>query len=133
MAVEPVRVFLVEDMKHLRAVFEDLLRSVGNFSVVGSAATEAEANLWLEEQPHGWDLVITDLVLAEGTGFGVVKKCRQRPGGRKVVVLSDYVTPVIERHCLALGADAAIAKSDMPAFLAFLGGVGDTPGPASGP
>lgn len=127
MAGEPLRVFLVEDMKHLRSVFEDLLRSVGNFMVVGIAGTEAEANFWLEEHPHGWDLLITDLVLDEGTGFGVVKKSRQRPEGRKVVVLSDYVTPVIERHCLELGADAAIPKSDMPAFMKYLGGLGGVP------
>lgn len=123
MAVEPVRVFLVEDMKHLRSVLEDLLRSVGNFSVVGTAGTEAEANFWLEEHPQAWDLLIADLVLDQGTGFGVVKKCKQRSGARKVVVLSDYVTPVIRRHCLALGADAAIPKSDMAAFLDFLGGM----------
>lgn len=124
MAAEPVRVFLVEDMKHLRTVLEDLLRTVGNFTVVGSADTEAEANFWLEEHPHAWDLVITDLVLDQGTGFGVVQKCRQRPDARKVLVLSDYVTPVIQRHCLSLGADAAIPKSDMPALLGFLGAFG---------
>lgn len=124
MAVKPVRVFLVEDMKHLRSVLEDLLRSVGNFTVVGTAGTEAEANFWLEEHPQSWDLLIADLVLDQGTGFGVIKRCRQRPDSRKVVVLSDYVTPVIQRHCLALGADAAIPKSDMPAFLDFLGAVG---------
>lgn len=133
MATAPVRVFLVEDMKHLRSVLEDLLRSIGNFTVVGTAGTEAEANLWLEEHPECWDLLIADLVLDQGTGFGVVKKCRQRLDARKVVVLSDYVTPVIHRHCLALGADAAIPKSDMPAFLDFLGAVGgpraETPAP----
>lgn len=118
-----VRVFLVEDMKHLRSILEDLLHSLGNFTVVGTAGTEAEANFWLEEHPRCWDLVIADLVLDQGTGFGVVKKCRQRAQACKVVVLSDYVTPVIQRHCLSLGADAAIAKSDMPAFLDFLGGV----------
>lgn len=130
MAVEPVRVFLVEDMKHLRSVLEDLLHSVGNFKVVGTAGTEAEANFWLEEHPRAWDLLIADLVLDQGTGFGVIKKCRQRPHAGKVVVLSDYVTPVIHRHCLALGADAAIPKSDMPAFLDFVGAVGRQPRPA---
>ena len=133
MAIEPVRVFLVEDMKHLRSVLEDLLHSLGNFTVVGTAGTEAEANFWLEEHPHAWDLLIADLVLDEGTGFGVVKKCRQRRDARKVVVLSDYVTPVIHRHCLALGADAAIPKSDMPAFLDFLGGLGGAGTPAAVP
>ncbi|MHB1121467.1 MAG: response regulator transcription factor [Ramlibacter sp.] len=133
MAVAPVRVFLVEDMKHLRSVLEDLLNSVGNFAIVGTAGTEAEANFWLEEHPRGWDLLIADLVLDQGTGFGVIKKCQQRDDARKVVVLSDYVTPGIHRHCLALGADAAIPKSDMPAFLDFLGAVGGARTPAPAP
>ncbi|NKE66586.1 response regulator [Ramlibacter sp. RBP-2] len=133
MAIEPVRVFLVEDMPHLRSVLEDLLHSVGNFRVVGTAGTEAEANFWLEEHPRAWDLLIADLVLDQGTGFGVIKKCRQRPDSRKVVVLSDYVTPGIHRHCLALGADAAIPKSDMPSFLDFLGAVGVPAAPRPAP
>lgn len=124
MAADPIRVFLVEDMKHLRSVIEDLVRSVGNFTIVGTAGSEAEAFLWLEEHPDGWDLVIADLVLDQGTGFGVVAKCRERPAARKVAVLSDYVTPGIHRHCLTLGADTAMLKSDMPAFLDFLRGLG---------
>ncbi len=114
-----VRVFLVEDMKHLRELMQDFLRALGDFLLVGTATTEAEALLWLDENPRGWDLLIADLVLEQGTGLGVVAKCRARPAGRKVVVLSDYVTPGIHRHCLALGADAAILKSDMPLFSAF--------------
>lgn len=133
MAAVPVRVFLVEDMKHLRSVLEDLLRSVGNFTIVGTADTEAEANFWLQEHPQCWDLLIADLVLDQGTGFGVVKKCRQRADTRKVLVFSDYVTPVIRRHCIALGADAAIPKSDMPAFLSFLAGVGGARAPTPAP
>lgn len=123
MAADQLRVYLVEDMKLLRGVVEDLLKSIGGFAVVGAAGSEAEAVLWLHEHPDDWDLLIADLVLDHGTGFGVVGKCRGRPPHRKVVVLSDYVTPGIHRHCLSLGADAAIPKSDMPAFLAFLNGL----------
>lgn len=123
MAAEPVRVYLVEDMKHVRSLMQELLTALGNFSIVGSASTEAEALLWLDEHPEEWDLLVADLILDQGTGLGVVAKCRHRPPGRKVVVLSDYVTPGIHKHCLALGADAAIHKTDMPAFLGFCRGV----------
>jgi DNA-binding NarL/FixJ family response regulator len=123
MTTRPLKVFLVEDMKHLQVLMEELLTSLGNFQLAGTAASEAEASIWLDEHADDWDLVIADLVLDQGTGFGVVKKCRQRPAGRKVLVLSDYVTPGIHRHCLALGADAAMMKSDMPAFLDFCRGL----------
>jgi CheY-like chemotaxis protein len=123
MPTRPLKVFLVEDMKHLQVLMGELLTSLGNFQLAGTAASEAEASIWLDEHADDWDLVIADLVLDQGTGFGVVKKCRQRAAGRKVLVLSDYVTPGIHRHCLALGADAAMMKSDMPAFLDFCRGL----------
>ena len=47
----------------------------------------------------------------------------QRLSASKVVVFSDYVTPGIDRHCLGLGADAAIVKSDMHAFIKYCSGV----------
>ena len=116
-----VRVFLVEDMSQLKGVIEDLLKSMGNFDVVASARTEAEAILWLTENQGKWDLAVVDLVLEQGTGMGVIARTRQRPVHSKVVVFSDYVTEGISKYCLKLGADAAIPKSDMPAFIEFCG------------
>jgi len=123
MAADPVRVFLVEDMKHVQGLMRDLLATLGHFVIAGTASTEAEALLWLEEHPDGWDLLVADLILDQGTGLGVIAKCRHRPPGRKVVVLSDYVTPGIHKHCLALGADAAIPKADLNAFIDFCRGL----------
>ena len=108
----PVKVFLVEDMKHLQVVISDLLASMGDFLLIGTATTEAEANLWLADNPGRWDLAIVDLVLEQGSG-------KRRPSASKVVVFSDYVTPGIHRHCLGLGADAAISKSDINAFIKY--------------
>ncbi len=114
-----IRVFLVEDMQNLQDVIVDLLQSIGNFCLVNATTTEAEANLWLAENPDGWDLAIVDLVLEQGTGMGVVGRCKRRPSSRKLVVFSDYVTPGIHKHCLSLGADAAISKANMPAFIDY--------------
>lgn len=114
-----IKVFLVEDTRQLQGVIADLLASLGDFVLAGTATTEAEANLWLDEHPGSWDLAIVDLVLDQGTGMGVIAKCRRTCPAGKVIVFSDYVTPGISRHCLALGAQAAIPKADMPAFMAF--------------
>lgn len=116
-----VRVFLVEDMSHLKGVIEDLLKSLGHFTVVGTAATEAEAILWLAEHAGQWDLAVVDLVLEQGTGMGVIARTRGRNSDTKVVVFSDYVTEGISRYCLKLGADAAIPKSNMQEFIDFCG------------
>jgi DNA-binding NarL/FixJ family response regulator len=115
----PISVFLVEDTKQLQDVICDLLASLGDSQLVATATTEAEANLWLAEHPHSWDLAIIDLVLEQGTGMGVIAHCRRTCPNGKVVVFSDYVTPGIRKYCLKLGAEAAIPKADIPAFMGY--------------
>jgi DNA-binding NarL/FixJ family response regulator len=114
-----VAVLLVEDVIQLRGVVSELLASLGDFTIVGEVGTEAEAKLWLEEHRGEWELAVIDLILEQGTGMGVIAKCKEQPG-TKVVVFSDYATPGIRKHCLQLGADAVFQKSsDVPAFIAW--------------
>jgi DNA-binding NarL/FixJ family response regulator len=110
-AIAALGVFLVEDGKQTRKVMAALLSTIGDFGVIGAAGTEAEANLWLEENAGRWDLAIIDLVLEEGTGLGVLPRTRDRAPGSRVVVFSDFITPGTRKHCLALGADAVFHKS----------------------
>lgn len=114
-----IKVFLVEDTRQLQGVITDLLASLGDFVLAGTATTEAEANLWLVEHPDSWDLAIIDLVLEQGTGMGVIAWCRRTCPAGKVLVFSDYVTPGIRRHCIGLGAEAAMSKGDMAAFMGY--------------
>lgn len=117
-----VRVLLVEDLPQMQGVVLDLLATLGDFKLVKSVSTEAEANLWLDENPGQWDLAVIDLILEQGTGLGVVARARNRPSGTKVVVFSDYATEGIRKHCIKLGADAAFRKgADMQAFIAYCG------------
>jgi DNA-binding NarL/FixJ family response regulator len=116
----PVKLLLVEDLPQMQGVLLDLLSTVGDFQLVGAVSTEAEANLWLEENDGKWDLAVVDLILEQGTGLGVVAKARNRAAGSKVVVFSDYATEGIRKHCIKLGADAAFRKGDdLHAFLEF--------------
>jgi DNA-binding NarL/FixJ family response regulator len=120
----PVKLLLVEDLPQLRGVVMDLLSTVGDFALVHAASTEAEANLWLDENAGNWDLAVIDLILEQGTGLGVVARARNRTPGSKVVVFSDYATEGIRKHCLKLGADAAFQKGeDLQGFLAFCSAV----------
>lgn len=127
----PVKLLLVEDLPQMQGVVLDLLATVGDFELVQAASTEAEANLWLDENRGQWDLAVIDLILEQGTGLGVVARARERPAGSKVVVFSDYATEGIRKHCLKLGADAAFQKGeDLHAFLAFCQAVAH---PGAGP
>jgi len=115
-----IRVLLVEDDRRVHGIVADLLQSIGDLQPVTTVTTEAEANLWLQENPQGWDLAVIDLILEAGTGMGVLSKCRDRAHGGKAVVLSNYVSPVIGRHCLSLGADAVFHKAhDMDRFIDY--------------
>lgn len=115
-----IRVLLVEDDRRVHDLVAKLLDSIGDLKPVSTVRTEAEANLWLQENPEGWDLAIIDLILDAGTGMGVLAKCRSWTRRGKAVVLSNYLSPAIEKHCLALGADAVFHKThDMARFIAF--------------
>lgn len=115
-----IRVFIVEDLPAMRQLLIELFASIGNYQVVGTASTEAEANLWIDESPSKWDLLIVDLILAEGSGLGVVPRARMRHPKCDVVVLSAFASPGIEKHLLANGVRAVFDKADSAALVAWL-------------
>ncbi|MEJ5989855.1 response regulator [Ramlibacter sp. PS3R-8] len=115
------RVFLVEDLRSMHVLLADLFATIGSIEIVDACTTEAEARLWLDEHPGAWDLAIIDLVLAQGSGMGLVAHARRTGGpGAKVVVFSGYASPGIRAHCLALGADAVFEKTETRQFISWL-------------
>jgi DNA-binding NarL/FixJ family response regulator len=104
-------VFLVEDIKSVQAAMTELLAAEGRLAVVGTATTEAEANLWLEENAGAWNVAIIDLILDQGTGMGVIAAAKKTFPDGHIVVFSDFASPAIEAHCLRIGANAVIDKA----------------------
>jgi DNA-binding NarL/FixJ family response regulator len=123
----PLRVFVIEDMRHMQAALHDLLDTVGGFSVVNTARSETEATEWLQAHPQGWDIATIDLMLDSGTGFNMIERCRAAHGRGHIIVLSDFVTPVIKERCIALGADAVYRKTEAKAFAAYLADISVLP------
>jgi DNA-binding NarL/FixJ family response regulator len=120
-----VRVFLVEDMKHVQDIVAELLTSLGDFRLVKAIGNEAEARLWLVEHPGAWDLAVIDLVLDQGSGMGVVSRAREAAGrDGRVIVFSDYASDGIRKHCLRLGADAVFLKSQTQEFMDYCSELG---------
>jgi DNA-binding response OmpR family regulator len=113
-----IRVFLVDDSNKTRRLLADVLTGRG-FEFVGEAGTEAEATLWLDEHPGGWDLAIVDLLLEQGAGLGVVKRCRKHSKQGRVVVFSAYASPTVNTRCTELGADAVFDKTELGAMLEY--------------
>lgn len=119
-----LRVFVVEDLHNVRVLLDDLLASRGAFEVVGTATTEAEANLWLEENRDRWDLLIADLILAQGSGISVVRRAVQSSKSGKVVVLSGFATEGIRKHLLELGVARVFDKANTEEFVRWLDDIG---------
>jgi len=130
------RTFIVEDSPVIRANLIDTLQELAPVSVVGWADGEADALRWLGEHPDGWDLLIVDLFLKQGSGLGVLRACRDRPAPRKLVVFSNYATVDLRMKSLELRADAVFDKSNeidaLIAYCAALDGAPTVPGAAPG-
>ncbi|HVE54190.1 MAG TPA: response regulator [Ramlibacter sp.] len=114
-----LRVFLVEDLHGMRGLIGDVFASIGGFTIVATTGTEAEANLWLEEHPGGWDVAVIDLVLEQGAGMNLIRRCKGDPHGGRIVVFSSYATPGVRQHCIDLGADAVFDKGQTREFIAW--------------
>lgn len=115
-----IPVFIVEDSSNMRSALQQLVEEIGAFRVVATAAGESEATAWLQDLAPEWQVAITDLILADGSGYGVIRRFKSaRPDG-KVIVFSEYATPAVKERCLQLGADAAFLKSELKSFVRFL-------------
>jgi DNA-binding NarL/FixJ family response regulator len=113
-------VFLVEDNPRIRENLIPALADLGSASVMATAESEDEAISWLARHKGEWDLAVVDFILKEGTGLGVVQWCDGRNPGQRVVVLTNYPTPVTRSACLEAGADAVFDKStELDAFFDF--------------
>ncbi|MDP1742037.1 MAG: response regulator [Polaromonas sp.] len=112
--------FLVEDKPEIRNTMFESMEEVAPIKFVGHAETESAARQWLRENHANWELVIVDLFLAEGTGFGVLKDCQTRKPTQKVVVLTSYTHRLIASKCMKLGADMVFDKaSELDLLVAF--------------
>ena len=106
-----LRVVIVEDSAIIRARLAESLSEIGNLAIVGEADSESQALHLLDL--GGWDAVVLDLQLKEGTGLGVLKKLNKhnRPVNAKVIVFTNYAFPQYRDRSLSLGADYFFDKS----------------------
>lgn len=128
-----LRVFLVEDLANMQVLMGELFSTMGGLRLVGTASTEAEARLWLEQHEGEWDLTIVDLVLHQGSGFSVIEVASRQPSRGEIVAFSGYASSGVRQRCLQLGASAAFDKAQTEDFLAWLAAFAATARRARGP
>lgn len=121
-ALSPTTTVIVEDNPALLELLKGMLGGIDGITVVGSAASEAEAIALIRTtRPQ---LAIVDLELRTGTGLKVlsaIQSMSDEPGATRAVVFSNHAHPVVRARCLALGAEAFFDKSfQMDELLEFV-------------
>jgi DNA-binding NarL/FixJ family response regulator len=102
-----LRVLLVEDSPVLAQRLREALDSLENVEVVDTVTDESAAVAAVRAQQI--DVIILDLQLKEGTGFGVVKRLGKiRP---KIIVFTNYMLPEYQRLADSLGVEYFLNKS----------------------
>lgn len=109
----PLNIYVVEDSATIR---NNLVAALEEWApmrvrVVGFAENARLAIEQLLAAPAACDLAIVDVMLREGSGVEVLTALQKANSPVKRVVLTNYATPLVRDHCLALGADRVFDKS----------------------
>src|SRR5438445_5646464 len=106
-----LQAFVIEDNATIRENLIGTLEELTCVRVTGASATEQEALAWLSQNPEGWDIVIVDLFLKQGSGIHLAQSIRRTRPTQKIVVFSNYINASVRKRCAQLGVDAVFDKS----------------------
>jgi DNA-binding NarL/FixJ family response regulator len=104
-----LRVLLVEDSQVICSLVTKMINGVAGLTVIESVGTEAEAIGAVNRGDV--DVVILDLQLRSGTGFGVLRALRSMKRRPAVVVFTNFALSAYRESALALGAQHFLDKS----------------------
>ena len=105
-----VRVLLVEDSGVLAGRISELIRRLPRVDLIGTVDTEADAVEQIASSAP--DVLILDLHLRDGSGFGVLRSLGHSGASRpRIIVLTGFDLPQYRREAEALGVDAFLNKS----------------------
>jgi len=114
-----VRVLLVEDSKVLTERLTEAIDQIADVQLIGTAETEAAAVAFAAHEPV--DVIILDLHLRQGTGFGVMRALATTQSKPQIIVLTNYDLPEYKHAAFALGAthflDKALDYGRLPGVL----------------
>lgn len=102
-----VRVLVVDDTEHIRAVVCDMLRLDG-FDVVGSADSGEQAiELALLTDPH---VIVMDLRMPGIDGLEATRRLRAARPGQQIILYTAYLDAGIESEAREAGAALCLGK-----------------------
>ena len=94
---------IVDDTSIVRERLRETILGMGNYEIVGEAASPAEAvALYEREQP---DVIILDMKLEGGTGIDVLQAIRKRNAEVRIIVWTNFPYERYRSVSKAMGAD----------------------------
>ena len=105
-----LRVLLAEDSRLLEARLTELIRRLPQVELVGTVDSETDTLSQVASATP--DVLILDLHLRTGSGFGVLRALSGARRRRlKIVILTNFGLPEYRREAEALGVEAFLDKS----------------------
>jgi DNA-binding NarL/FixJ family response regulator len=105
-----LRVLLVEDSSLLAARLAELIRRLPEVDLIGTVDTEADALTRIAAATP--DVLILDLHLRNGSGFGVLRSLARGTQRRpKIIILTNFGLPEYRREAETFGVEAFLDKS----------------------
>jgi two-component system OmpR family response regulator len=103
-----LQVLVVEDSAPVCDRIAEIVGSVPGVEVTERVASEAEARSALDK--GGIDIVILDLQLRSGTGFGVLRQLQDSSDRPIVVVFTNFAVPTYRERARKMGAEYFLDK-----------------------
>lgn len=101
---------IVEDSPHMAERFTELVTIPGRIHVAVTSSTEDGGREACER--FAVDLAVIDLQLAQGTGFGVIRRLRERPARATcIIVITNHAVPALKVAAFEAGADYFLDKA----------------------
>ena len=123
------RLLVVDDEPDLRTLYELTLLREG-YDVESAGSVDEGWALMQERGPGGYQLVITDMRLPDGSGLDLLRRIDEAGRGEKAVVITAYGSPENAVEALKAGAYDYLTKPvDLRQFRAVVASaLGRTPG-----
>ena len=106
--IHPLNILIADDEPSVAASLSHVLRARGHS--LETVTDGLQAFKMLTEHPEKFDVLIADNTMPGLTGSELVRKLRTVNFPGKIMILSGYLTPELERAYRALGVDEIIHK-----------------------
>jgi DNA-binding NarL/FixJ family response regulator len=105
----PAKLLIVDDSRMVRERLVALAAEIPGLTLVGAAATAAEAILVFDREKPG--AVVLDIGLPEVDGLAVLRHIRRQTSAAVVLIFTGQSSPEMVQSCRALGANQVFDKS----------------------